>query len=69
VGAHAPDIARIVRVSRTSAVVEFHDRHHYLVTHKNAKLRPEYAQFHEWLCEEVGAMMREWQGAESEANK
>lgn len=27
-------------------VLEFHDRHHYLVTHKNAKLRPEYAQFH-----------------------
>ncbi|TAM51954.1 MAG: LysR family transcriptional regulator [Paraburkholderia sp.] len=41
----------------------FTDRHHYLVTQKNAKLRPEYLHFREWLSEEVNAMMREWNGA------
>jgi LysR family transcriptional regulator, glycine cleavage system transcriptional activator len=46
--------------------LEFHDRHHYLITHKTSKLRPEYIQFREWLAEEVGAMMSEWRGAESE---
>lgn len=43
----------------------FNDRHHYLVTNKNAKLRPEYAQFREWLFGEVETMMREWHGAEA----
>lgn len=49
--------------------LEFHDRHHYVITHKNAKLRPEYVQFREWLGEEVGAMMREWRSVETEAAK
>ncbi|MGF6479820.1 LysR substrate-binding domain-containing protein [Paraburkholderia sp. JPY419] len=49
--------------------LEFHDRHHYLITHKNAKLRPEYLQFRAWLGEEVGAMMREWRGVEAETTK
>lgn len=47
----------------------FHDRHHYLITHKNAKLRSEYQQFREWLGEEVAAMMRAWHGAEAETIK
>ncbi|KAG8152389.1 LysR substrate-binding domain-containing protein [Burkholderia catarinensis] len=38
----------------------FRDRHHYLITHKNAQLRPEYRQFRDWLDAEVGAMMRDW---------
>ncbi|AOK19410.1 MULTISPECIES: LysR substrate-binding domain-containing protein [Burkholderia cepacia complex] len=38
----------------------FRDRHHYLITHKNARLRAEYQQFRDWLDEEVGAMMRDW---------
>ncbi|WP_354682235.1 LysR substrate-binding domain-containing protein [Cupriavidus necator] len=38
----------------------FRDRHHYLITHKNAQPRAEYRQFREWLGEEVDAMMREW---------
>lgn len=50
-------------------VLEFHDRHHYLITHRNAKLRPEYLQFRAWLGEEVGAMMRDWRGVEAEATK
>jgi DNA-binding transcriptional LysR family regulator len=43
----------------------FNDRHHYLIAHKNAKLRPEYLRFRDWLLEEVEAMMREWHGAEA----
>lgn len=42
----------------------FHDRHHYLITHKNAKHRAEYLQFQQWLAEEVGTMMCEWKSAE-----
>ncbi len=38
----------------------FHDRHHYLMTNRNAKLRPEYAQFREWRDEEIAAMMQGW---------
>ncbi|WP_321874383.1 LysR substrate-binding domain-containing protein [Burkholderia ubonensis] len=38
----------------------FRDRHHYLITHKNARLRAEYQRFRDWLDEEVGAMMRDW---------
>ncbi|KAF1028825.1 MAG: HTH-type transcriptional regulator PerR [Burkholderia plantarii] len=44
--------------------IEFHDRHHYLITHKNAKPRPEYRQFHAWLLEEVETMMCDWPTAE-----
>lgn len=58
---------RLVRPVQESLV--FHDRHHYLITHKNAKLRPEYLQFREWLLEEVAAMMRGWHGAEAEIVK
>ncbi|CAG9215886.1 LysR family transcriptional regulator [Paraburkholderia sabiae] len=49
--------------------LEFHDRHHYLITHKNARMKPEYQQFREWLGEEVGAMMGEWRSVEVEAAK
>jgi LysR family transcriptional regulator, glycine cleavage system transcriptional activator len=38
----------------------FHDRHHYLMTNRNAKLRPEYAEFRAWLDEEIDAMMQGW---------
>jgi DNA-binding transcriptional LysR family regulator len=38
----------------------FHDRHHYVITHKNARSRPEYIKFREWIGEEVGEMMRDW---------
>ncbi|MBN3785831.1 LysR substrate-binding domain-containing protein [Burkholderia sp. Ac-20353] len=41
-------------------VIVFRDRHHYLITHKNARSRPEYRQFRDWLDEEVGTMMRGW---------
>ncbi|MHA6908897.1 LysR substrate-binding domain-containing protein [Ralstonia pseudosolanacearum] len=57
----------LVRPIRDALV--FHDRHHYLITHKNAKPRPEYLQFREWLDEEVGTMMREWHQAEVETTK
>jgi len=58
---------RLIRPVRDA--LEFHDRHHYLITHKNAKLRPESLQFREWLGEEVGAMMREWRGVEAETTR
>jgi hypothetical protein len=45
----------------------FHDRHHYLIAHRNAKSRPEYMQFREWLDEEIGTMMQQWPAAESKA--
>ncbi|MEQ6290491.1 LysR family transcriptional regulator [Vogesella sp. GCM10023246] len=51
---------RLIRPVKEALV--FHDRHHYLITHKNAKLRAEYPKFREWLGEEVGAMMSEWSG-------
>ena len=54
---------RLIRPVQDALV--FHDRHHYLITHKNAKLRPEYLQFRQWLAEEVGAMMHEWRGVEA----
>jgi DNA-binding transcriptional LysR family regulator len=38
----------------------FKDRHHYLITHRNARPRTEYLQFRNWLSEEAGAMMRDW---------
>ncbi|SCK29667.1 LysR substrate-binding domain-containing protein [Vogesella sp. LIG4] len=47
----------------------FHDRHHYLIAHKNAKLRSGYAQFREWLDEEVEAMMFEWNEPEKQPAK
>ncbi|RQR55229.1 LysR family transcriptional regulator [Burkholderia sp. Bp9002] len=45
----------------------FHDRHHYLITHRNAKPRPEYRQFREWLDAEVAVMMRDWHSADAQA--
>lgn len=57
------ELGHLVRPVQDALV--FNDRHHYLITHKNAKLRPEYLQFREWLAEEVEAMMREWHGAEA----
>ncbi|MXN76045.1 LysR family transcriptional regulator [Burkholderia sp. 4701] len=45
----------------------FHDRHHYLITHRNAKPRPEYRQFREWLDAEVAVMMRDWRSADAQA--
>jgi len=41
-------------------VLVFRDRHHYLITHRNAQSRPEYQQFRQWLNDEVGVMMRGW---------
>jgi DNA-binding transcriptional LysR family regulator len=49
--------------------LEFHDRYHYLITYKNAKVRPEYLRFRQWLGEEVDAMMHEWKGVETETIK
>ncbi|MBN3815363.1 LysR family transcriptional regulator [Paraburkholderia sp. Se-20369] len=48
-------------------VLVFHDRHHYLITHRNAKPRPEYRQFREWLDAEVAVMMRDWRSADAQA--
>jgi LysR family glycine cleavage system transcriptional activator len=48
----------LVRPVRDAIV--FHDRHHYLISHKNAKNRPEYLKFCQWLTEEVDEMMKEW---------
>jgi len=59
---HQIDEGRLLRPVQDA--LEFHDRHHYLITHKNAKLRPEYLRFREWLDEEVSVMMREWRGSE-----
>jgi DNA-binding transcriptional LysR family regulator len=42
----------------------FRDRHHYLITHKNAVERPEYQVFREWLVEEVRDMMASWHDAD-----
>lgn len=39
--------------------IVFHDRHHYLATHKNAKNRPEYQIFRQWILEEVDAMTKD----------
>jgi len=38
----------------------FRDRHHYLVTNRNARPRTEYMQFRDWLSEQANAMMRDW---------
>lgn len=57
------ELGQLVRPVQDALV--FNDRYHYLITQKNAKLRPEYLQFREWLAEEVSVMMREWQGAEA----
>lgn len=48
----------LVRPVQDSLV--FHDRYHYLVTHKNANRRPEYELFREWLLSEVKEMMSHW---------
>jgi hypothetical protein len=45
----------------------FHDRYHHLITHKNARHRPEYIQFREWIGEDVDEMMKEWPKAEARA--
>lgn len=49
--------------------IVFHDRHHYLITHKNAKSRPEYLQFREWIAEEVESMMKDWPKPPSDTPK
>jgi LysR family transcriptional regulator, glycine cleavage system transcriptional activator len=38
----------------------FHDRYHYLITHKNALERPEYELFRGWMVSEVKEMMSSW---------
>ena len=43
----------------------FHERYHYLATHKNARMRPEYPEFREWLDAEISAMMSGWQGVDA----
>ncbi len=40
-----------------SESIVFNDRHHYLITHRNAHHRQEYQQLPEWLLAEVGQMM------------
>jgi DNA-binding transcriptional LysR family regulator len=47
-----------------SDALVFRDRHHYLITHRNARSRSEYLQFRNWLIEEAGAMMRDWVDSE-----
>lgn len=37
--------------------IVFNDRHHYLITHRNAHHRQEYQQLREWLLAEVEGMM------------
>ncbi|MEM5367150.1 LysR substrate-binding domain-containing protein [Paraburkholderia azotifigens] len=56
------ELGTLIRPLKDS--LEFHDRHHYVTTHKSARLRPEYTQFRQWLGEEVSAMMRGWQKKE-----
>jgi LysR family glycine cleavage system transcriptional activator len=53
----------LVRPVQDSLV--FHDRYHHLITHKNARHRPEYIQFREWIGEEVEEMMKDWPKAEA----
>ncbi|SAL69599.1 LysR family transcriptional regulator [Caballeronia terrestris] len=53
----------LVRPVQDSLV--FHDRYHHLITHKNARHRPEYIQFREWIGEEVEEMMKHWPKAEA----
>jgi LysR family transcriptional regulator, glycine cleavage system transcriptional activator len=48
----------LVRPVQESLV--FRNRYHYLVTRKDAKQRPEYMIFHEWLLNEVTQMMSSW---------
>jgi LysR family glycine cleavage system transcriptional activator len=50
-------------------VLVFHDRHHYLITHKNAKGRPEYIKFRDWIVEEVDEMMKGWPRQPAGANQ
>ncbi|SIT35599.1 Transcriptional regulator, LysR family [Paraburkholderia ribeironis] len=38
----------------------FRDRHHYLITHKNALKRPDYEIFREWMVGEVEKMLSGW---------
>ncbi|MFM0591865.1 MULTISPECIES: LysR substrate-binding domain-containing protein [Paraburkholderia] len=52
------DQGLLVRPVRDSLV--FQDRHHYVITHKNAKSRPEYLKFRQWIAEEVDDMMKGW---------
>jgi LysR family transcriptional regulator, glycine cleavage system transcriptional activator len=52
------DQGTLVRPVRDAIV--FHDRHHYLITHKKATERPEYQLFREWLISEVKEMMASW---------
>jgi DNA-binding transcriptional LysR family regulator len=40
--------------------IVFHDRHHYLISHKNTRGRPEFMKFREWLMAEVEEMMSDW---------
>lgn len=48
----------LLRPVRNSLV--FEDRYHYLITHKRAQSRPEYAKFKQWLIDEVDVMMSDW---------
>ncbi|MEK7913433.1 LysR substrate-binding domain-containing protein [Burkholderia contaminans] len=49
-----------VLVRPVQDVLVFRDRHHYLITHRNAHSRPEYRLFRQWLRDEVAIMMRDW---------
>ncbi|SAL62622.1 LysR family transcriptional regulator [Caballeronia choica] len=48
----------LVRPIQESLV--FRDRHHFLITRKNAVERPEYKLFRTWLISEVKEMMASW---------
>ncbi|KVT37205.1 LysR substrate-binding domain-containing protein [Burkholderia multivorans] len=49
-----------VLVRPVQDVLVFSDRHHYLITHRNAQPRSEYRLFRQWLRDEVSMMMRGW---------
>ncbi|MCB6182097.1 LysR family transcriptional regulator [Leeia sp. TBRC 13508] len=52
-------------VRPVDAVLEFKDRHHYLVTNKNSKVREDFQNFKSWLTAEVGEMMVDWPNDEA----
>ncbi len=56
-------IERGILVRPVQDVLVFRDRHHYLITHRNAQPREEYRLFRKWLGDEVGVMMRGWRDA------
>ncbi|CAB3803919.1 Glycine cleavage system transcriptional activator [Paraburkholderia ultramafica] len=58
-------VERGLLVRPVEEALVFRERYHHLATHKNARIRPEYPEFREWLDDEVSAMMSGWQGVEA----